>query len=257
MKFCIVQCKPNKDKSINLTNLDKILNKAKKEACDLVVFPELYLTGYDLKNLKENTETLDGKSVSHIRQVCKKLKISTIFGFPRICKNKIYNSACLIDENGNVVGCYDKTHLFGEENNHFEKGNELNIFDFSFGKIGLLICYDIEFPEPARILAMKGADMVCCISANMKPYDNLHKMFIKSRAVENSIPIIYCNYVGHDDEFTYCGRSNVINNKGVNLKQFSRKNRLLYCEIKDFKKVDDPAMNYLQNLRTDIYKNQQ
>ena len=153
-----------------------------------------------------------------------------------------------------MVGLYDKTHLFGDEKLYFSAGNELKVFDTSFGKIGLLICYDLEFPETARTLALNGAEMIICISANMKPYDNLHKMCIISRAIENSIPVVYCNYVGKDTQFTFVGQSNIINSNGKNERKFSNHDALLYGTLNLSKNCDDYNMNYLKNLRKDLYK---
>ena len=153
-----------------------------------------------------------------------------------------------------MVGLYDKTHLFRDEKLYFSAGNELKVFDTSFGKIGLLICYDIEFPETARMLALNGAEMIICISANMKPYNNLHKKCIISRAVENSITIVYCNYVGKDSQFTFVGQSNIINSNGKNECKFSNHDALLYGTLNLSKNCDDYNMNYLKNLRKDLYK---
>ena len=192
--------------------------------------------------------------IKELQTICKSSNIACVFGFPRKEKSRIFNSACFIDKNGEIVGLYDKTHLFGDEKLYFFAGNELKVFDTSFGKIGLLICYDIEFPETARVLALNGAEMIVCISANMKPYDNLHRMCIISRAIENSIPVVYCNYVGKASQFTFVGQSNIINSNGKNECKFSNHKNLLYGTLNLSQICDDDNMNYLKNLRKDLYK---
>ncbi len=254
MKICIVQCHSINDinKNVNSAKID--IEKAAKKHCDLIVFPELFLTGYsageDIKNI--NFKDIS-KNIEEIQGLCKKDNIACVIGFPRKENSKVYNSACFIDKNGKILYVYDKTHLFGDEKLVFSKGNKLDVFDSPFGKIGLLICYDIEIPEAARTLAIKGAQIIICISANMKPYDNLHKLNIKSRAIENMIPIIYCNYVGKDKYFEYVGRSNVIDINGNNICKFSRHRKLIYANL-DFRNISlDENMNYLNNLRIDLY----
>ena len=255
MKVCIVQHKSTLDKKYNLAYLKTAVINAKKKGCDLIVFPELFLTGYLLKeNAKNVAETVSGNSVKELRKICKENDIVCICGFARKDKSKVFNSACIVDKNGELAGFYDKTHLFADEKSYFAKGNRLKVFDTSVGKIGVLICYDLEFPEPSRILASNGADVICCIAANMKPYDKLHKTFIKNRAIENGIPVVYCNYVGKDEDFVYVGESNVVDVDGKYKFKSSKKSKLFYAKL-DKTRIADDNMNYLKNRRVDLYRN--
>lgn len=255
MKICLVQCHSKQDVNSNLNFAKKAIEKAVKKGCDLIVFPEMFLTGYiATEQTKTIAITKSDDLIRDLQTVCKLNNIACVFGFPRKEKSRIFNSACFIDRNGEMVGIYDKTHLFGDEKLYFSAGNELKVFDTSFGKIGLLICYDIEIPESARMLALDGAEMIICISANMKPYDNLHKMCIISRAIENSIPVVYCNYTGMDSKFTFVGQSNIIHSNGKNECKFSKSKKLFYGTLNLHKVCDDENMNYLENLRKDLYK---
>lgn len=254
MKICLVQCCSKQDIKANLIFAKNTIEKAAKKGCDLIVFPEMFLTGYiATEKIKFIAITKTDSKIKELQNICKSNNIACVFGFPRKEKSKIFNSACFIDKNGEMVGVYDKTHLFGDEKVYFSAGNKLKVFDTSFGKIGLLICYDIEFPETARVLALNDAEMIVCISANMKPYDNLHKVCVISRAIENSVPVVYCNYVGKDSQFTFVGRSNIINSKGKNECKFSNRNTLLYGTLNITKICNADNMNYLKNLRTDLY----
>lgn len=226
-----------------------------KKGCDLIIFPETFLTGYvATEKIKTIAISKTDDIIKELQTICKSSNIACVFGFPRKEKTKIFNSACFIDKNGEMVGLYDKTHLFGDEKLYFSAGNELKVFDTSFGQIGLLIFYDLEFPETARTLAFNGAEMIICISANMKPYDNLHKMCIISRAIENSTPVVYCNYIGKDSQFIFVGQSNIINSNGKNECKFSNRNTLLYGTLNLSEICDDDNMKYLKNLRKDLYK---
>ena len=254
MKVCIVQQESNCNLDQNLNSAKKILINATKQKCDLVVFPELYLSGYFLdNNIKQNAISSNHIAIQELQDICKNHNIACVVGFARKDKKKIYNSACFIDKTGEKLDVYDKTHLFGDEKLFFAKGNELKTFHSSLGKIGLLICYDIEFPETSRTLAMAGATTVICISANMKPYDDLHKKFIEIRALENNANIIYCNYVGKTNQFDFVGQSNIINNRGKNICKYSKSKKLIYGTLPQ-QEIEDENMNYLKNLRPELYK---
>lgn len=254
MKVATYQCLSVLDKDKNISRAKEIITKASKNNCDLVVFPELFLTGYSSNDyIKNSAFTLKDNSILTLQKLCKESNIACVVGFAKTEKKKVFNSACFIDKNGKIAGVYDKTHLWGGEKSVFEPGDELNVIETSMGKVGLLICYDIEFPEPARILASKGADFICCISANMKPYDDVHKTFIKARALENMVPVIYCNYVGDDGNFVYVGQSNVIDSDGKDVSRFSKKVELKFAQINIHKEKTDIS-NYFSDIRNDLYQ---
>lgn len=254
MKICIVQCPSNSNLNENLNTAKSVLINASKKQCDLVVFPELYLSGYLLdKNIRTNAVDLKHYAIKSLQEICRQHNIACVIGFPRKNSCDLFNSSCFIDKDGKIVGVYDKTHLFGDEKLYFTAGQVLKTFETSLGKVGLLICYDIEFPEPSRTLALQGADMIVCISANMKPYYNLHKKFIEIRALENTIPIIYCNYIGKNQQFSFVGKSNIINNKGKNICRYS-KNKKLICGNLLKEAIDDRNIIYVNNLRPELYR---
>ena len=255
MRIRLVQCHSNQDINSNIAYAKAILEKSAAQNFDLVVFPEMFLTGYMVAaNTKSIAISSDSKVLEDLQSTCAANKIACVFGFPRKEDENIYNSACFIDKNGTIAGIYDKTHLFGDEKLYFSFGNQLNVFDTSLGKISLLICYDIEFPEAARSLAKSGAEMIVCISANMKPYDDLHKTCIISRAIENSLPIVYCNYSGKDNNFLYVGQSNIIHSNGKSECKFSKRKKTLDGTLNIPEICNDGNMNYLKNLRDDLYK---
>ncbi|MDE6060664.1 MAG: carbon-nitrogen hydrolase family protein [Clostridia bacterium] len=255
MKIRLVQCHSEQDINSNIAYAKAVLEKSAAQNFDLVVFPELFLSGYiATANTKSIAISSDSKVLGDLQAICAANDIACALGFPRKDNENIYNSACFIDRNGTPIGIYDKTHLFGDEKLYFSFGNELKVFDTSFGKIGLLICYDIEFPEAARALAMSGAEMIVCISANMKPYDDLHKTCVISRAIENSLPIVYCNYSGKDNKFSYVGQSNIIHSNGKCECKFSKRKKILSGTLNIPESCKDDNMNYLKNLRDDLYK---
>lgn len=169
---------------------------------------DLIVKAPKIKDHEPNSATMIGKAAADNR-------ISVIYGFPEFNESgKPYNSANLIGSDGCLIGTYRKTHLFGDEDKFFEAGTEYPVFDTPLGRIGIMICYDVEFPEPARYLAEGGADFLVAISANMEPYNTEHKLGIPARARENSIYIAYCNYTGRDRKYKYCGQSVIVDPSG-------------------------------------------
>ena len=214
-RICLAQTVSNNDgKEFNLARAGAIVEQAAAGGASLVVFPELYITGYDSgERVRTLCEDADGPSEKRMAELASRYGVHIIYGYPEKADEAagdhacVYNSANLIDDNGALKGTYRKSHLFLDEAAVFTPGGELPVFETELGRMGLLICYDIEFPEPARRLALKGADIIVCISANMAPYYELHSRFSFVRAVENSLPVAYCNYTGADSRFEYVGRT--------------------------------------------------
>lgn len=216
LRVCLVQT--TSDKQSREHNLERAAEAVKAAAAGgalLVVFPEMYTAGYEAGGrLRSVCEPADGPSFEAMARLAAENRINVIYGYPESRDGKIYNSANLIDNEGRLVGTYSKTRLFEGEKKNFTPGSYYPVFDTDIGRIGMLICYDIEFPEPARRLAVKGADLIVCIAANMAPFHELHARLSLVRAVENSVPVAYCNYTGRDDKFEYTGRSGLYEPNG-------------------------------------------
>jgi predicted amidohydrolase len=215
-RICLVQTTSYKDgKEHNLNRAEEIVRQAAEKGASLVVFPELYISGYVAdREVQTLCEGADGPSEKRMAELASNYGIHIIYGYPEKADEaagdtglSIFNSANLIDDKGLLIGTYRKSHLFLDESVVYTPANEYPVFETELGRIGMLICYDIEFPEPARSLALRGADIIVCISANMAPYYELHSRFSFVRAVENSLPVAYCNYTGSDNRFEYVGRS--------------------------------------------------
>lgn len=161
----------------------------------------------------------------------------------------------MIDRDGSVAGLQGKTHFFGGEEKMFDPGPTLRAFDTSFGRMGLLVCYDGEFPETARSLALDGAKLICMGAANMTPYEDYHFVYMHTRAMENRIYTLYCNYVGTEKRFHYCGQSGAFHPTGKILAQADpRSEALLLADIDlaDTTAQDD-FLNYLRHRQTQVY----
>jgi len=182
---------------------------------NLVVFPELYLSGYVLDGIEELAVKLDGPELQGIADIARKNHTSLIFGAPEPVENGLANSAFCVDERGEVAAVYRKVQLFGgDESDAFVAGDELLVVELCGVKIGLMICFDVEFPEVARALARAGAELLVTISANMEPFGNDHAVFASARALENGLPHVYVNQVGPAGALNFVGGSIVVSADG-------------------------------------------
>jgi omega-amidase len=118
------------------------------------------------------------------------------------------NSAVLIGADGAVAGVYRKTHLPGEEKHYFGAGTELPVFDTPLGRLGLLVCADNSFPEAARVLALRGAEiLVVPYNVRRMPNLELYVAMTATRAYENQVFVVACNRVGQDGDAIFQGRT--------------------------------------------------
>ncbi len=213
MKVSLVQASPksgNKDENIRI--MKKHIKKSKS---DLVVFGELFLTGYENKDFSELAEPIPGESVNKIIEIAKENNCYIVFGMPEKENDKIYNTSVLVHPDGKTDR-YRKWFLpnFGifEEKKYFKEGNEINVFETKFGKIGLLTCYDIFFPEICKSYALQGADILICISASPETSRLYFERVMQARAVENTCFFFYTNLVGSKVKFW--GGNTIIGPKG-------------------------------------------
>ena len=214
MKVAIITMRPKvADKKANLEKMAKHIGKTK---ADMYVFGELTICGYHVKDeLRDIAETVNGPSIKYMKELAKKNKCYIVFGMPlknSTVKGLINNSAILIHPNGKV-DTYNKWFLptVGpfEEKIFFDEGENLKICDTKFGKIGLIVCYDIFFPELCRAYALLGADIIICISATPSVTRKLFETLIPARAVENTVFFIYVNLVGTQENLVFWGGSQI------------------------------------------------
>ncbi|HEX9262584.1 MAG TPA: carbon-nitrogen hydrolase family protein, partial [Candidatus Bathyarchaeia archaeon] len=161
------------DKKENLKRIEETTLKAKEQSADLVIFPELCLTGYFVRDqLYELAETLPGPSTKQVQALARKTGMHIIFGMPELSertKATIYNTSVFIGPK-RLIGKYRKmylpTHSVFEEKRYFRPGYQTASFSTDLGNIGLCICYDLFFPEVTRLIRLAGAKLIVCISAS-------------------------------------------------------------------------------------------
>jgi predicted amidohydrolase len=230
--------------------------EAKANGADLLILPEMYLSGYNIgpDNARHQAVTVAG--LQPAREIAASQKIALVFGYPELVGDAVANSAVLIGPDGDILLNYRKSHLFGDLDRAMfkEVGARFGLAELSGVKIGLLICYDIEFPEPARLLAVAGADIILIPTAQMEPYHQVAKHVIPARAYENQVYMAYANHSGSDDGLDYIGLSSICGPDGAILAAAGKGEEIIYaaCDPAHHAKVraTDPL---IADRRPDLY----
>ncbi len=237
----------------NVSNACDII--AGHPAADLIVFPELYLSGYCVgRALEEVAQPLGGPAITALAVAACRYSTVVVCGFPERVGDRIANSAVVIDHRGQVLGSGHKLHLFADEHASFIAGRGLSVFPTRAGLLGLLICYDLEFPEQARALALAGADTLVVPTANMHPYAAHHAVYARARAMENGVNVLVANQVGHVGNHVMCGESRVVTPSGRMWTASPDLDEVLRVDVPVVSgKATDPNLDYLTRRRTDVY----
>lgn len=190
---------------------------------DLLVLPELCNSGYNFEFRQQAWETAEEIEGSHflefLRALCQRLDCHLVTGFNERDGEHLYNSAVLLNPWG-YVGRYRKLHLFLNEKDYFRPGDEgLPVFDVGLCRVGILVCFDWIFPEAWRVLALKGADVVCHPSNLVLP--GLAQRAVPVHAVTNRVYVVTANRIGSEGELTFTGASTIASPKGEVLAQAS------------------------------------
>jgi predicted amidohydrolase len=176
---------------------------------DIAVFPELALHGYSLRDLQP-VDLGPGSSVrDQLSRAAADHHTALVVGMATAAADggAPANCAVCIDASGEPAGSYAKTQLFGAEPRYFSPGGSYLVTTLAGVAVAPLVCYDLEFPEPARALAAAGAELLVTIAANMDPYAAEHELFSRVRALENRLPHVYVNRVGVEGDLRFCGGS--------------------------------------------------
>lgn len=260
MKIGILQFSPvfgEKDK--NLATIRTLLEGID---ADLVVLPELALTGYffktkeEVKDLAENIKF--GPSIEKLKAIAKKEDVHIVTGFLEESGGKFYNSAVLIYPQGNLE-IYRKVHLFSEEKLFFEPGDlGFPVYNIGTFKIGMMVCFDWIFPEAARSLALNGADIIAHPANLVLPFCQDAMI---TRSIENRIFTVTANRSGKDvrgeEILTFTGKSQVVSPEGKRILIFSEDEEGVKVVDVDPHKARDKNItkynNIFEDRRPDLY----
>jgi predicted amidohydrolase len=234
------------------------MKQAANEGCTLAVFPEMADTGYDMEVIEAHAATWDQGPCAAIRECAAALGLHVVCGLSERVANRIFNASVHIDKSGRVVSKYRKSHLFTlvGENDHLGRGESLAGSEIDGNHLGMIICYDVRFPELARSLALQGLDILTVIAAWPTKRIDHWKALTLARAIENQCFVIAVNRTGSDGNLVFGGESRIISPTGDLLATAARNEPTMIVadlEIDELQRVRS-SMPVFRDRNPDIYQ---
>ncbi|MBE8475192.1 carbon-nitrogen hydrolase family protein [Streptomyces justiciae] len=241
----------------NLKVLDEAAGRAAAAGAGLLAAPEMFLTGYAIgDDIARLAEPADGEGADAVAEIAARHGVAIAYGYPEASSGSVFNSAQLISATGERLANYRKTHLFGcFERDHFTPG-ERHVVQAELNglTVGLLICYDVEFPENVRAHALAGTDLLVVPTAQMHPFQFVAESMIPVRAFENQMYVAYVNRVGQEGEFEFVGLSVLAGPDGVARTRAGRGEQLVFADADPaFLAASREANPYLRDRRPELY----
>jgi predicted amidohydrolase len=250
-----------KDKEANIQKAGRFL--AGLRGPQMVCFPELFTTGYDLNELAEDLyalgELIPGPTTERMCELAKRhglVTLGNIVEREEAESEALYDTTFVISAAGRLIGKYRKTHLYPNERRHFRPGHELPVFQLAGLKVATATCYDLAFPELFRTLALKGAEIVFLPSAVPRGYEYLLNVRTAARAQDNQIFVAVANHVGYGGQVEYCGLSLIANPRGEVMAQASTHvEEVITAELDLSLIAQERAQEQIfENLRPELYQ---
>lgn len=246
------------DVAHNLAEVDRAAAQAKADGTDLLITPEMFLTGYDCGPIEAVLS--QGHDLQRsAADIAVRHEIALLVGLPlRMPDGSVGISALFLDDTGQALGQYTKSHLSGwpvNDNDRFTAGSQPTMLvDYRGVKIAILICMDLEFPEPARLAALAGADLIAVLTSNMEPYAGINEHLVWTRAWENQTYVAYVNRCGIEGTTRYVGLSSIYAPDGDLLARADDRPALLSADI-DLREIISArdSFNYLAQRRPNLY----
>lgn len=260
MHVALYQCPPLAlDVDGNLLRLEQQARAAARQGAQLLVCPEMFLTGYNIgaQAAARLAQARDGRAAAQVAAIAQANGIAIVYGYPELGSDgQIYNAAQLIDAGGHSLCNYRKTHLFGglDKAMFTAGGDGFPVVELNGWRVGLLICYDVEFPENTRRLALAGAELMLVPTANMTPYDFVCEVTVRARAFENQCYLVYANYCGSEGDIQYCGQSSICAPDGSRAALAERDETLALATLDRNWVSESRTLNpYLSDRRPELY----
>ncbi|TYP88595.1 carbon-nitrogen hydrolase family protein [Blastococcus xanthinilyticus] len=243
----------------NLERLGQALASARDDGADLLLTPEMYLTGYAIgaDAVGRLAQPRDGEWARAVAELARSSGVAVLYGYPERVGDAVYNAVQLVGADGVPLAGYRKTHLFGSlDREQFSPSDDDSaVVEIGGWRCGMLICYDVEFPETARALALAGVDVVLAPTANMVEFDVVATTLVPARAYENQVYVAYANYAGAEADLEYCGLSCVVGPDGRDLARAGRGEELVVAELDRARLAESRRRApYLLDRRPELYR---
>lgn len=241
----------------NREKVSQLIDQALEKKPDAIILPEMWNTSFNFKSMHKNADEKGEPSLEMLREKASKNNVNIIAGSiaDRHGKNT-YNRSYVIDRKGTVIFHYDKMHLVhhAKEDQFITPGEEIEIFELDGVKCGIVICYDLRFPELCRALALKGVQVIFAPVQWFETRLDHYEILCKARALENQVYLVSVNRIGSEFKAIFCGKSMVIDPWGKTLAQMNREEGVLTCNL-DLSLVDRvrKKVTCFDDRRSDLY----
>lgn len=242
-----------------IRRLDRSAGAAAAGGADLLVLPEMALTGYNIgaAAVASAAEPEGGSLDRALAEAARRNGIAILAGYPRRdAEARVLNAVRLVDSTGAALATYAKTHLYGAvDRAQFAAGaGYAPVVTLGGWRLGLAICYDIEFPETARLLALAGAEAILAPTANMAPFESVARRIVPTRAEENAAYVAYANYCGAEGAFAYVGLSCVCGPDGADVARAGAGEETIFADLdRAALEAARAASTHLADRRPDLY----
>ena len=226
----------------NLTKISGYLETLASENVSLAVLPELFSCSFDNEKLEEHSGSTQD-IIEKLSILARDHRMAIAGTLPELEGDRVFNTMVFIDADGKIKGKYRKLHLFRLTGEHlyYTAGSDIVTIDSTLGRIGLMTCYDLRFPELARVLFLKGAQLIVVSAQWPEPRKEHWEILIKARAIENQLFMVCSNRTGREAGLTFPGMSMIVDPMGKALVRAGSDESCVFAEI-------DPAT--VENIRT-------
>ena len=244
----------------NFKKASMLVTQAAKEGAEIIVLPETWNTGFFPRENLEELADRNGKITKEVFGfLAHQLDVNIVAGsVANLKEDGVYNTCYVFNRRGECIAEYDKTHLFSpmEENKYFKKGSHVCTFNLDCDiRCGVIICYDVRFPELVRTMSVKGLDMLFMVSQWPLVRTEHLDALTKARAIENQAFVVCCNSAGTDGETVYGGNSSVHDPWGKVISHADgHKEQIIFadCDIKVLKGIRE-SINVFADRRPELY----
>lgn len=243
----------------NFSKAESLISRAAQDRPDVIVLPETWNTGFFPKeDLPRLCDPGCSRTKEKIGSLARKFSVNIVAGSVSSLKDgRIYNTSLVFDRTGACIAAYDKTHLFSPmgENRFYTPGSHLCRFRLDGKDCGLMICYDIRFPELARSLALQGMDLLFVVSQWPAARISHLQILTRARAIENQVFLACCNSCGRAGSTVFGGNSVIVNPLGAALVQGGDREALISADC-DFSVLDQirSSMPVFRDRRSSLYE---
>ncbi len=207
----------DEDAAARLKRLDGAAHEAAERGARLLVTPEVFVSGYGGMpgRIHARAEPADGPSAQRAAAIARDHGIAIVLGYPEAADGVVYNAALCIAPDGTPLANHRKLGLSGtDEQSTYARGDAVTLFELDGHRIGVLICYDVEFPELARMGTLAGATTFAVPTALVSRWPVVAEKMIPTRALENGVCVAFANYTGSEDGLEYLGSSRIVGPTG-------------------------------------------